>query len=44
MEQEGRMSVVDIVAIVFGIAFIAFLGGTAAWIWMVVIKVWRDRE
>lgn len=39
------MSVVEIVIYtVFGIAFIAFLGGAAAWIWAEVIKEWRDRE
>lgn len=38
------MSVADIVIIVIIIAFIALLGGTAAWIWTVVIKEWRGRE
>ena len=39
------MSVVEIVIYtVFGIAFTAFIGGVAAWIWMVVIKEWRDRK
>lgn len=39
------MSVVEIViCTVFGIAFTAFIGGAAAWIWIEVVKEWRDRE
>lgn len=39
------MSVVEtIICTVFGIAFIAFRSGTAAWIWIMVFKEWRDRE
>lgn len=39
------MSIVEIVIYtVFGIAITAFIGGAAAWLWMVVIKEWRNRE
>lgn len=39
------MNVAEIViCTVFGIAFIAFIGGVAAWVWIEVIKEWRDRK
>lgn len=39
------MSVVEIViCTVFGIAFTAFICGVAAWVWIEVIREWRDRE
>ena len=39
------MSVVEIViCTVFGIAFAVFIGGAAAWLWIMAIKEWRDME
>ena len=39
------MGVVEIVSyIVFGIAFASFIGGAAAWVWIEVIREWRDRK
>lgn len=38
------MSITDIVIIVFGIAFIAFIGGAAACLWIGVIKEWMDMK
>jgi hypothetical protein len=38
------MSITDIVIIVFCIAFIAFIGGAAACLWIMVFNEWRDRK
>lgn len=39
------MSVVGIIiCTVFGIAFIVFICGAAAWFWIDAIKEWRDME